>query len=148
MIVLETLRLWPPVIAIDRECVKPYVIEPENKNELPIHLKKGEAVWLSILGFHRDKKYYANPDEFDPERFSDENKNKIDPYTYMPFGVGPRNCIGSRFALLEAKILCYHLLSKFSLVTTSKTPVEIKFKMVSTNIQPKDGFWVGLKGRF
>ena len=143
--ILETLRLWPPAIAVDRQCVKPYVIEPEKSNEKQIHLKKGDVVWLPILGIHRDEKYYANPGVFDPERFNDENKSKIDPYTYLPFGVGPRNCIGSRFALLESKIIFYHLLSKFTLVKTAKTSKEIKFKTISTNLQPKDGFWVGLK---
>ena len=145
--VLETLRFWPPAVITDRICVKPYVIEPENSNEKHIYLEKDDALWIPIVGIHRDQKYYANPDVFDPERFNDENKSKIDPYTYLPFGVGPRNCIGSRFALMESKILFYHLLSRFSLVKTAKTPVVIKLKTASINLQSEDGFWVGLKLR-
>ena len=145
LMISETLRLWPPLIAIDRQCVKPYVIEPESSNEKRIHLKKGDLVWFPTLPIHRDEKYYPNPDVFDPERFNDENRSKIESYTYFPFGVGPRNCIGSRFALLESKIIFYHLLSKFSLVKTAKTPKVIKFKATTSNMQPKDGFWVGLK---
>lgn len=47
-----------------------------------------------IYSIQHDEKYYDNPDKFDPERFNDDNKHKIKPFTYMPFGVGPRNCIG------------------------------------------------------
>ena len=114
---------------------------------MPVYLKKGDLVWIPIVGIHRDEKYYPNPELFDPERFNDENKHNIDPYTYMPFGVGPRNCIGSRFALLETKILFYHLLSKFQLVPTSKMPSKMKFKMATTSLQPESGFWVGMKAR-
>lgn len=49
---------------------------------------------IPIWSLHRDPKYYDDPEKFDPERFYDENKHKIKPYTYLPFGIGPRNCIG------------------------------------------------------
>lgn len=127
--------------------MKSYVVEPENSHEKPIYLEKGAVVWFPIVGIHRDKKYYPNPDIFDPERFSDVNKDKIDPNTYMPFGVGPRSCIGLRFALLETKILFCRLLSKFSLVTTDKTHVELKLSMATISLQPENEFWVGLKAR-
>ena len=104
-------------------------------------------MWFPVIGIHRDEQYYPNPEVFDPERFNDENKSKIDPYTYIPFGVGPRNCIGSRFALLESKIIFYHLLSKFSLVKTAKTSTTIKFQKSATDMIPEDGFWAGLKLR-
>lgn len=49
------------------------------------------------IGFHYDPNYFPNPDKFDPERFSDENKSSIVPGTYLPFGNGPRNCIGNKY---------------------------------------------------
>lgn len=49
----------------------------------------------STLGIQMDPEYYPNPDKFDPDRFSDENKSAVDPYTFLPFGIGPRNCIGN-----------------------------------------------------
>lgn len=69
------------------------MIQPQGDEEL-FMFEKGEVVLIPVIGIHRDPKYYPNPDKFDPERFSDENKDKILPYSYMPFGVGPRNCIG------------------------------------------------------
>ena len=145
--ILETLRYWPPAVILDRECVKPYVIQPENKHEKPIHLNKGDIVWFPTIGVQRDEKYYPNPDVFDPERFNDENKSNIDPYTYVPFGLGPRNCIGSRFALVKSKIFFYHILSKFTLVPTSKTQKDEKLEYANVNPQLEKGFWVGLKVR-
>lgn len=64
----------------DRGCTKDYQITPEYK------LKKGEGVIIPLLPIHRDERYYPNAHKFDPERFSEENKSKISPYTYLPFG--------------------------------------------------------------
>lgn len=49
---------------------------------------------IPIYGLHHDPKHFPDPEKFDPERFSEENKHNIAPNTYLPFGVGPRNCIG------------------------------------------------------
>lgn len=53
---------------------------------------------IPIMGLHYDPNYYPNPEKFDPERFNDENKAKLNPYTYLPFGYGPRVCIGNIIA--------------------------------------------------
>lgn len=63
-------------------------------------MKAGEGIFFPTYFLQRDPKYFENPDKFDPERFSDENKHKIVPFTYFPFGVGPRNCIGIYKAFL------------------------------------------------
>lgn len=57
----------------------------------------GTCIYISLDGLHKDPKYFPDPDNFDPYRFSDERKQDIVPYTYMPFGEGPRNCIGKYF---------------------------------------------------
>lgn len=147
MVLSETLRKWPPLAALDRVCNDTYTIEPEQPGELPVKIEKGDIVWYPCFPIHRDPQYYPDPELFNPERFSDENKGNIDPMTYMPFGVGPRNCIGSRFALMEAKVTFVHLLSKFSLVLTNKSEVPLEFKKGLFNLIPKNGFWIGLKKR-
>jgi len=86
----ETLRLYPPAAAVDRVCVRPYTL----KSNPPMEIHPGEVLFVPIIGLHRDPKYYPDPERFDPERFSDENKHNINPLTYLPFGIGPRSCIG------------------------------------------------------
>ncbi|XP_044253698.1 cytochrome P450 9e2-like isoform X2 [Tribolium madens] len=147
MVISETLRLWPTAVAADRVCNKPYTIEPKNPAEKPIHLPKNSVVWLPIFAIHRDPEYFPEPNRFDPERFSDENKNNIKPYTYMPFGAGPRNCIGSRFALLETKALFFHILSKFEIVPVEKTEIPLQLNRKSFSMTAENGFWFGLKRR-
>lgn len=98
--------MWPPSGMTDRKCVRPYTIQPENKNEEPIHLPKDSLVWFPIYAIHRDAKYFPDPERFDPERFSDDNKHKVVPFTYLPFGMGPRNCLGDILThLSKTKIL-------------------------------------------
>lgn len=95
---LETLRMWSPAVATDRQCISDYSIPGTD-----LVIKKGEAVSIPIMGFHYDEKFYPNPQKFDPERFSPENKSKINPYAYLPFGQGPRNCIGRKIFILFVK---------------------------------------------
>nr|CAH7744904.1 unnamed protein product [Callosobruchus chinensis] len=129
----------------DRVCNKPYTIQPTKPGEKPVQLSVGQNIIVPIYGLHHYYKYWPHPERFDPERFSDENKDKILPYTYLPFGVGPRNCIGSRFALLELKALFFHMLSRFELVPTDKTQIPLKLCKTSINPMAEMGFWMGLK---
>uniref|UniRef100_A0AAR5PXI1 Cytochrome P450 n=1 Tax=Dendroctonus ponderosae TaxID=77166 RepID=A0AAR5PXI1_DENPD len=145
MVISEILRKWPPAGVVDRVATKPYTIEPVNADEKPVHLKIGDLFWIPMFGFHRDPKNFENPTKFDPERFSDENKGNIKPYTYVPFGAGPRNCIASRFALLELKTLFYHLLLNFEIEPTKVTTVPLKLCKKSFRPSPVGGFWLGLK---
>ncbi|CAG9762960.1 unnamed protein product [Ceutorhynchus assimilis] len=145
MVFSEILRKWPPTVMIDRVCTKPYTIQPVNANEKPVHLKPGDTLWLPMHGLHRDPSFFPNPEKFDPERFSDENKQSINPYAYIPFGSGPRNCIGSRFAILEAKAMLYHLLLNFEIVPVGKTVVPLKLLKGTVQHTAENGFWLGLK---
>lgn len=91
----ETLRKWPPGPQLDRICEKDYTIPAESPDEKDFVIEKGTMVLMPVYGIHRDPKFYPNPEKFDPERFSDENKGNIEPLAYFPFGSGPRNCIGT-----------------------------------------------------
>lgn len=89
----ETLRKYPVVAALPRSCVKDYPIPGTNNI-----IKEGAEVIIPVIGFHRDERYYEEPDKFDPDRFNEENstgKNQIN-RPYYPFGDGPRNCIGMK----------------------------------------------------
>nr|AZR39445.1 cytochrome P450 [Agasicles hygrophila] len=145
MVLSETLRKWPNAIAVDRVCTKPYIIEPATPNEKPLYIKEGTLIWFPIYAIHHDPEYYSDPDKFDPERFSDENKGNIDPYKYIPFGIGPRNCIGNRFALLEIKVIMFHILSHFEIVPIANSQIPVIPSKKQFNLIPDDGFQFGLK---
>ncbi|XP_044766583.1 uncharacterized protein LOC123322670 [Coccinella septempunctata] len=147
MVITETLRKWPFALATDRVVTKEYTIQPEKPGEQPLTLEPGTVLLISIVGLHRDPKYFENPDKFDPDRFSAENKKKIIPYTYIPFGIGPRNCIGNRFALMEVKTLIFKILCHFEIVPIEKTQIPLKMNKNAFGFIPTDGFHLGLKRR-
>ncbi|EGI61798.1 Cytochrome P450 9e2, partial [Acromyrmex echinatior] len=107
-VINEALRLYPPMILLERLCEKTFELPPALPDEKPFIMKKGMLVWIPVLAIHHDEKYYDNPKKFDPERFLNNKMNNS--LNYMPFGLGPRMCIANRFAMLEIKVLFFHLL--------------------------------------
>ncbi|RZC41421.1 p450 domain containing protein [Asbolus verrucosus] len=91
----ETLRKYPPAPVLLRKCTKDYTIPHTT-----IHLKEGMDVCIPVLGLHMDSEYYPDPEIFNPERFSEENKNSRPAFTWLPFGEGPRVCIGKLWGIL------------------------------------------------
>ncbi|XP_017770107.1 PREDICTED: cytochrome P450 9e2-like [Nicrophorus vespilloides] len=148
MVLKETIRKWPPGFFLDRRCVKEYTIEPQFPDEVAVHLKPDDVICFPASGLHYDPKYFPNPTKFDPERFSDSNKYSIHPYTYLPFGVGPRSCIAYRFAMMTTKIMFFKLISTFEIVVSEKTCVPLKISKFDLMMTSADGFWLGLKRRY
>ncbi|KAB0794255.1 hypothetical protein PPYR_13875 [Photinus pyralis] len=147
MVVSETLRKWPPGYQLDRRCVKDYVVQPEKVHEKTFTIERGSKVIIPVMGIHYDPQYFPNPDRFDPERFSDENKVKIHPYSYLPFGSGPRNCIGARLVPFQTKLVLFHLLGKYRLVPTEKTVIPFELHKASFSQFSANGYWLGLEPR-
>ena len=87
----ETLRKYPPVSFLTRECVRDYKLPDDD-----IVIEKGTMVVIPTLGLHYDEDYFPDAEKFDPERFSEENKNSRHRYVHLPFGEGPRMCIGTK----------------------------------------------------
>jgi len=135
----ESLRLFPPAMRTDRTCTK-------NCDVGPYHFIKGDIVNISIVGVHYDEEFWPEPTKFDPDRFAPENKDNIVPYSYMPFGVGPRNCIGMRLANLEAKIAVAQIIKHFKIKRCEKTEVPIQLRKVGLTM-PVNGIWVRLEKR-
>lgn len=79
---------------MQRLCTKPYNLAPIEKNDEPVKIPVGMPIIIPIYALHMDSQYYPDPKKFDPERFSEENKGNIPKYSYLPFGEGPRICIG------------------------------------------------------
>lgn len=94
--ICEVLRKWPPAGQVDRVCVKDgYTFN--NDDGLRFKVEKGTTFIIPIFGIQHDPAYFPEPDKFDPERFSDENKDNIQPGTYIPFGIGNANVISSLY---------------------------------------------------
>lgn len=105
---LETLRLHPPFGTVARKCTKDYQIENTN-----ILIEEGTSIIIPVAAVHRDPNYFDEPNEFRPDRFNDDQMANKTFMPYMPFGDGPRICIGLRLAKLQIKIGLVLLLQKF-----------------------------------
>lgn len=132
----ETLRKYAPLAMLNRVCIKDYKIPGTNKI-----IEKGTHIWLPIYALHRDEKYYADPDNFDPDRFSDENMVGVNQINrpYYAFGDGPRNCIGMRMGKMQTKVGLVLLLQKF------KYELEDRLKQNEFKIDP-NGFLLSALG--
>lgn len=86
---LESLRKYPPGSALTRLCNKDFQVPDSD-----LVIEKGTMVLIPAYPIHNDERYYPNPEVFDPDRFTEEAKASRPKYTYMPFGEGPRVCIG------------------------------------------------------
>ncbi|XP_068241539.1 cytochrome P450 3A24-like [Palaemon carinicauda] len=142
MVFAETLRLYPPAPRVDRKVTKDFTLPGTD-----FTLCKGQKVTIPIYSIHRDPQHYPNPEKFDPERFSPENKVSRSQMVYLPFGSGPRNCIGMRFALMEAKVAAVYLLQDFAFIPSKKTQVPIVIEKRSGLLKAQDGVWVRLAKR-
>ncbi|KAK5641167.1 hypothetical protein RI129_009714 [Pyrocoelia pectoralis] len=136
----ETLRKYPPISFITRKCVKDYVVP-----DYDVKIDKGTMVQIPVLGLHRDPEYFKNPEEFDPERFSDENKHNILPFTYMPFGEGPRLCIGMRFGMMQTKVGLTCLLRNYLFSVSSKTQRPLKWDQYTVILTTQNPIWLDVK---
>ncbi|XP_067663398.1 cytochrome P450 3A24-like [Haliotis asinina] len=139
MCLLETLRLHPASVRVDRMSSKDMEI---NGVKIP----KGMTIGIPIYAIHHDSDRWDSPEEYDPERFSAENRSKHGPFDFLPFGNGPRNCIGMRLALVEAKITLIKLFKNFKFSTCSKTQIPLKF-MPAALLRPTNGLWIRIEKR-
>ena len=128
MIIDEALRLYPPAALVSRTAQAPDTLAGRE-------VKKGDTVMIPIYALHRNALLWDDPDAFRPERFAEKPQR----YAYLPFGDGPRICIGASFALQEAVIILATLLAKrrFSPVK-GKTPDPV---MILT-LRPEGGVWL------
>ncbi len=95
----ESMRLYPPAYSIGRAALRPVDLGP-------YHVKKNDIIMVSSYTIHRRPEFFGpTPDEFNPDHFLPENEKRLPRYAYLPFGAGPRICIGNQFALMEGQLL-------------------------------------------
>ncbi|XP_018353988.1 PREDICTED: cytochrome P450 9e2-like [Trachymyrmex septentrionalis] len=142
-VINEALRMYPVAVAMDRVCAKDFELPPALPGLKPYVVKKGQGIWIPAYGLQHDPNYFKEPEKFDPERFfGEQKKDNLNCGAYLPFGLGPRMCIGNRFALLETKVILFQLLARCDLKTCEKTPNPIKISKSNLNLKPEGGFWL------
>jgi len=108
MVLKESMRLYPPAFTVTREVTAPFTLGGYD-------FKPGMVIMVNIYGIHRDARFFPDPDRFDPERFAPENEKRLPKYAYLPFGGGPRICIGNAFAMMEAALLLATIAQRWTL---------------------------------
>jgi cytochrome P450 len=106
-VIEEAMRLYPPVASMSRQAIGPDDLAGKR-------IRKGSLVMVSQWVLHRHRLLWDKPDCFDPRRFLPGSREKIDRFAYLPFGAGPRVCIGASFSLQEAAIVLAHIMRSFS----------------------------------
>ncbi|MBP6016583.1 MAG: cytochrome P450 [Candidatus Promineofilum sp.] len=134
-VIKETMRLYPPIHIGNRFVAEDTTISGYD-------LQAGTRVMASIYLSHRDERYWDAPEEFRPARFGPESE-RVPPFTYIPFGGGPRVCIGATFAQIEAKVVLARILQHFTLTSDGR---KVRPYMGAT-LEPHPGVFLRVRRR-
>ena len=138
----ETFRMDPAVPVLSKVCTKECQLK--GSDGLSCQVKPGDIAVVSLYGFHMDQKYWHDPEKFDPERFSEKQKSSRSKFVFLPFGEGPRICVGKRMAMIELKVAMVQILKDYSLELSKKTALPIK-RDTSFSTYPEEGLWVTVR---
>jgi len=136
-VVKEAMRLYPPVWAIVRSAVAECEIGGYR-------VPAGATVMMSPWVMHRDPRYYAEPERFDPDRWLDDRGKAVPKFAYFPFGGGPRNCIGASFAMMEAVLVLATVAQRVRVRVAKDCRAE---PQASITLRPRHGIEVVVSGR-
>lgn len=138
---VETLRKHPPIGGLARQLVRDYPI-PDDRYRV---LQKGLNVFIPVFAIHHDPTIYPEPEKFLPDRFSPEQTKLRHSAAFLPFGEGPRNCIGLRFAMMQIRVAMAALLMAYKIKPCSKSIVPLVYNAKSFILSPEGGMWVKLE---
>ncbi|CAN8007478.1 unnamed protein product [Ixodes pacificus] len=135
----ETMRLHPAVVAFTtRRALEDYAYGD-------LLIRKGTSVLASTYQIHHDPMLWPEPDKFDPDRFSPENKASIPANAFLPFGVGPKHCLGQRLAQLELAFITARLLRRFRITLGPSQKPDMEYVTYAMLAAPKNGVWIKLQ---
>ena len=143
----ETMRKWPLAPMLDRVCTKSFELPPTLPNTKPFVVQPGMMVWIPVYAIQRDPDYFDEPEKFNPDRFLSGGSANIKSTTFLSFGIGPRQCIGNRFATLGTKIMLFHLLARCNLKICSETSVPLKMSKRAFSLAAEGGYWLEVEKR-
>jgi cytochrome P450 len=136
-VVREAMRLYPPVTGISRQAAEECVIDGW-------HVPKGALIAMLQLVVHRDPRWFEQPEEFRPERWDNDLARRLPRGAYFPFGDGPRVCIGSQFAMMEAVLILATIAQRFRLELAPDFSLEL---LPSVTLRPKRGIKMVVRER-
>ncbi len=134
-VINESMRLYPPAWITDR-----VALEDDEVNGYSI--KKGDMVVAFFYGLHHSNDLWDEPKKFKPERFAKARKKERHPYSFLPFGGGPRLCIGNNFAMMEMQMILVHLIQKYDFEMVKNQKIELQ-PMVT--LRPKEGIKMSVR---
>ena len=137
MIVSETLRLYPPVWLLPRKAINADRLGPHS-------IPANSDVLVSVYTIHRHSRFWNDAERFDPQRFASDNGSERDSCAYLPFGAGPRTCLGSRFGLMEVMLIVATMAQQFRLRLAGNQEVEPE---ASLTLHPRRGLPMSLQRR-
>ncbi|KAK5643818.1 hypothetical protein RI129_007663 [Pyrocoelia pectoralis] len=137
----ETLRLHPIITFLTKRCTKEYVLPPMITNGKSVVLQPGIPVIIPTFSLHYDSANFSNPTKFDPHRF-DGKDDKIKKGSYVPFGEGPRMCIGQKFALAQIKAAVIHIILNYDIRVNDKTKTPLEYNWQELFLSAKGGLWL------
>lgn len=133
----ESMRLYPPAWVVERQSIGPDVVSG-------FRVPARAAIVLCTYAVHRNEALWPEPLRFDPERFAPERAGGRPRYAYLPFGGGPRQCIGKDFALMELMLALPRLVMAFDYRVDSSRPIEMNPQIT---LRAKDGIWMFMTER-
>ncbi|MBL8600810.1 MAG: cytochrome P450 [Myxococcales bacterium] len=136
-VIKESMRVRPPAWALGRESTAPFELLGRTWGP-------NTQVWVNLIGIHHDARYYEHPERFSPQRWLDGLEKRLPRYAYMPFGGGPRICIGNAFAQIEAVLMLVALCQRWRFVHIAGETVE---PVTTITLRPRRGVRVRLEPR-
>ncbi|XP_061717334.1 cytochrome P450 6B5-like [Cydia pomonella] len=138
----ETLRMYPIVEHLRRKAQTDYKCPGTN-----VKVSKGQLVLISVWGIHHDELYYPEPEKFNPDNFSPAKTASRHPCAYLPFGIGPRHCIATRFAQVQSRVCIIRLLSRFRLEAGRNTSLRFSYDPRRIPLTPDKPIYVNFYSR-
>ncbi len=133
----EAMRLYPPVAMLARSAANDDVLGGRE-------IRKGEILFLAIYALQRHEMFWDRPNEFDPDNFAAEKVKNRHRYLNLPFGAGPRVCVGANFAMMQAQIILGTLLARYRFTAEDRPP---PVPVMHMTLRPEGGVWLNTTAR-